>query len=71
MSFLCTLRPEIARAIGVLTSGTGACVRFGAWVLVPLQSAAVHACVHIWRGVYGRWRFGALEKPPSFDSVSR
>ena len=34
--------PQIARAIGVLTSsiGRGACVRFGTWMLVPLQGGA-------------------------------
>ena len=35
------LIPQITRAIGVVTSsiGSSACVRFGAWVMVPLQGA--------------------------------
>ena len=32
-------------------------MRFGAWALVRLQGAAVHARVHFWRDVYGRVRW--------------
>ena len=46
----CFLFRQIAQAIGVLTSsiGGGACVRFEAWELVPLQSAGA-----LWRLVAG------------------
>ena len=36
--------PQIARAIGVLTSS----VSFGAWVLVPLQGAFAEGSVPFW-----------------------